>query len=233
MEEQTLTATLAVLFGAAHAIEPGHGKTALFTYLASGKCTWKDGLVIALSSSITHSAVVLLLALTSHYFLGHREGVDHQIVEVLRYFGGGVICLLGLFFLFKKKPSSCSHCDHGHSHTHSEDHNHESSFKENTRSKKSLFTSGLLGFATGLVPCPSIVVAYLAGVSRGDSFGGLESVLLFALGMALSLVALVLLFSFGSKRFSGLLSSKAPRLNWNKVQGSAFLVIGAFTLFYH
>lgn len=232
MEEQTLTATLAILFGAAHAIEPGHGKTALFTYLASGKCTWKDGIVIALSSSLTHSAVVLVLALTSHYFLGHKEGFDHQVAEGLRYFGGGIICFLGIFFLFKKKQSSCSHCDHdGHAHT--EDHDHGASHIESSSSKKSLFTSGLLGFATGLVPCPSIVVAYLAGVSRGDSFGGLESVFLFAIGMALSLVALVLLFSFGSKRFSGLLSSKAPKFNWNKVQGSAFLAIGLFTLLYH
>ncbi len=229
MEDQTLTAALAILFGAAHAIEPGHGKTALFTYLASGNCSWKDGMVIALSSAITHSAVVLILALISHHFLGHKESLDNNLLEGLRYLGGGIICLFGVFFFFKKNQSNCSHCDDHHHHHH---HHHD---KKNSQAdvKKSLFASGLIGFATGLMPCPTIVVAYLAGVSRGSSFSGLWSVLLFALGMAISLILLVLIFSFGNRKLSGIITNRIPRLNWNRVQGVTFFVIGCFTLFFH
>ena len=49
MEEIQLTSILALGFGFLHAIEPGHGKTALLTYVATGEKTWKEGVVISLS----------------------------------------------------------------------------------------------------------------------------------------------------------------------------------------
>lgn len=228
MEEQITTASLAFLFGALHAIEPGHGKTALFTYLANGKSTWKDGVAIALSSSFTHTVVVLVIALVSHGLITHvGHNHDHFILDGLRYVSASIICGLGLYFFFKKTPSSCSHCEsHGHSHDHEHTHRQEGK-------KKSLIASGMLGFATGLVPCPSVVVAYLSGVSSGNSIMGLKLVIWFALGMALSLVSLVFLFTFGSKKLSGKLDKVSFNFNWNRVQGSVFFVIGLFTFFYH
>lgn len=218
MEDQIIPASLALAFGAAHAIEPGHGKTALFTYLASGKCTWKEGITIALSSSVTHSLVVLGIAFLSHSLLSHVENIDKQIVIALRYISAITICLIGVYIFFKKEDSSCSHCD---SHSHGE------------TQKKSLMASGLLGFATGLVPCPSVVVAYLAGLSTGNTLLGFQSVIFFAVGMSISLVGLVIVFSIGGKKMSSLLESKSLNFNWNKIQAMAFLAIGLFTAFYH
>lgn len=230
MKDQMLTASLALLFGAAHAIEPGHGKTALFTYLASGKCTWREGVTIALSSSITHSVVVLVLALLSHTLFSHVENLDQQIVNGLRFVSAFIICSIGVYLYFKKSPSNCSHCE---SHVHGDSHDHHHHEKKDTTSKNTLMASGLLGFATGLIPCPSVVVAYLAGVSSGNSFLGLKTVLFFALGMALSLVTLVIVFSIGGKKMDSYLQRKSFSLNWNKIQGVAFVLIGTVTAFYH
>jgi len=49
------------------------------------------------------------------------------------------------------------------------------------------FTLGILGIATGMIPCPAVVVAYLSGVSLGNSMVGVQNVILFALGMCFSL----------------------------------------------
>ncbi|MEC7277053.1 MAG: sulfite exporter TauE/SafE family protein [Bdellovibrionota bacterium] len=232
MEEQMLSASLALAFGAAHAIEPGHGKTALFTYLASGKCTWREGVTIALSSSITHSVVVLAIAFVSHYLFSHVDDVNTHIVNGLRYISAAIICGIGVFLFFKKGESSCSHCDH-HGHDHHHEHHHHAPQEEQKVEKKSLLASGLLGFATGLIPCPSVIVAYLAGISHGNSYLGLKAVFFFAVGMALSLVALVFVFSIGGKKFEKLLEKKSFSLNWNKIQGSVFVLIGLVTAFYH
>jgi ABC-type nickel/cobalt efflux system permease component RcnA len=224
MEDQMISGSLALLFGAAHAIEPGHGKTALFTYLASGKCTWKEGITIALSSSITHSLVVLVIAFLSHGLLSHIDNIDQQILKVLRILSAVTICSIGAYIFFKKEKSSCSHCDsHGHKHEETSENNNQ----------KSLLASGLLGFATGLIPCPSIVVAYLAGLSAGNSYLGFQTVAFFAIGMAISLITLVIIFSIGGKKVNHYLESKSFNFNWNKIQGTAFVVIGVFTAFYH
>ncbi len=231
MEDQLLTTSFALVFGAAHAIEPGHGKTALFTYIASGKCTWKEGVTIALSSAITHSLVVLLIAYLSHTFFSHVENIDQQIISGLRYMSAFTICAIGIYIFRKKGKSSCSHCDSHHSHDHSHVHDHENDVKPAT-TKRSLLTSGLLGLATGLIPCPSVIVVYLAGLSSGNSYMGLKSVIFFAIGMTLSLIAVVIIFSIFGKKMNRYLEGKSFQLNWNKIQGISFLIIGFVTLVY-
>ena len=93
--------------------------------------------------------------------------------------------------------------------------------------------SGLIGLATGLIPCPSVIVAYLAGLSKGNSFLGLKAVIFFAIGMALSLIAVTIIFSLGGKKLNYLLQKNSFSLNWNKVEGSVFVMISFVTLFYH
>jgi ABC-type nickel/cobalt efflux system permease component RcnA len=225
MDDYFASMFMALVFGAAHAIEPGHGKTALFTYLAAGKCNWKDGVVIALSSSITHSIVVLVLAILSHFIFSHQADANVMLQDVLRYIGSGIIIGLGLYFLLKK--------EHGHDHGHSCGSCNHTQQMLDKKNRGSLLTSGALGLATGLIPCPSVVVAYLSGLASGNSLVGLKTVFFFALGMALSLITLVFVFNFGGQRLSGLLKGKVKVSSWNKIQGSVFLAIGLFTFFYH
>lgn len=90
----------------------------------------------------------------------------------------------------------------------------------------------MIGLATGLTPCPSILVAYLASISHGNFIFGFKAVVYFAIGMALSLLGVVLLFTLGGKKMNSFLESKSLSLNWNKIQGVAFIVIGLVTTFY-
>ena len=254
-ETVTLTSGLALLLGLLHALEPGHGKTALMTYLASGKRTLGEGVFIALTSAITHSLAVMVIALGSHYFLhaGTHEGSVHAIGSTLALVSGALIMGLGVWILFRRESEdshhSCAACSvleshyhkhdhdhdhsHGHSHSHSHKHDHGSQSSAPKSTAKSFLASGLLGVATGIVPCPTVVVAYLSGFSSGNSFVGLQNVFLFAVGMSISLLAFIILFNMGALKVRDKISFDFIPFKWNHVQGVVFILIGLFTALYH
>ena len=128
MESVTLTSWIALSIGFLHALEPGHGKTALITFLASGKKTWREGIIISLSSALTHSAAVFLIAFVSHFFLHHgsTEESVHQVAGYLSFISGGIIFTLGIWVILKARRGEDLHancCSHHHDHDH--DHHHE------------------------------------------------------------------------------------------------------------
>jgi nickel/cobalt exporter len=236
MEGSVMTSWLALSIGFLHALEPGHGKTALFAYLASGKKNWKDGLVISFSSALTHSLAVFLIAFISHYILHHNvtEEAMHELSGFLGVISGGIICILGIFVFRKTIKGEDLHANCcGPDHSHDSDHNHNEDTNQHF-SKASLLTSSFIGIATGMIPCPTVIVAYLSGVSTGNTYLGLQSVAYFAFGMFLALMLVVVGFNFGGQkvidRFKG---GRLSLLNWGYIQGSLFIVIGVFTAIIH
>lgn len=236
MEGSMMTSWLALSIGFLHALEPGHGKTALFTYLASGNKTWRDGLVISLSSALTHSIAVFLIAFISHYILHHNvtEEKMHELSGFLGILSGVIICALGCWVLLKAKKgeslhSNCCGHEHGHEHDHHGDNKKTARF-----SRASFFTSGLIGIATGMIPCPTVIVAYLSGVSTGNTYLGLQSVTYFAFGMFLALMSVVIAFNLGGQKLiHKMKGKKLSVVNWSYVQGGLFIVIGIFTAVIH
>ena len=53
---------LATLFGAAHALTPGHGKTLVAAYLIGQRGTVWHAVVLGIVTTVTHTGAVLLLA---------------------------------------------------------------------------------------------------------------------------------------------------------------------------
>ena len=99
--------------------------------------------------------------------------------------------------------------------------------------KGKFFTSWLLGVATGLIPCPTIVVAYLSGVSSGGVVLGVQSVVFFAIGMCISLLGVVTFCSLSGEKVIAKLSNSKFSIKWDLIQGCLFVGIGLFTAFYH
>src|SRR3546814_7117443 len=54
---------LGILFGAVHALPPGHSKIVLVTYLAGSEVAARRGLLISLLLSFTHVAMSVVIAL--------------------------------------------------------------------------------------------------------------------------------------------------------------------------
>ena len=236
MEEIQLTSILALGFGFLHAIEPGHGKTALLTYVASGEKTWKEGVVISFSSAFTHSLAVLLIALVSHMAInqGEKQFEPNFVKEVLKNGSALLIIALGAWAIYRESKGKKSHCCAGHSSTHHHhDHDHSHNHGHNKSNSATGFISALmLGIATGIVPCPTLVGAYLSGLNTGNSFDGIQNIFFFAIGMGLTLLLVVSLVSLGGEKLLSKMSSKKHIINWGYLQGSLLIAIGVFSAFY-
>lgn len=55
----------AIGLGALHALEPGHAKTMIAAYLIGIKGTWRDAVLLGVSAALTHSVVVIALAVAA------------------------------------------------------------------------------------------------------------------------------------------------------------------------
>ena len=61
----------------------------------------------------------------------------------------------------------------------------------------------------------------------------MENIFFFALGMCVSLMTIVISFSFGSEKLIAKFKGKKLPINWRLIQGSLFILIGAVTALYH
>ncbi len=106
--------------GAIHALEPGHGKTIMGAYLVASRGGVRHALLLGLIVTITHTAVVFLLAAGALYFTGrfHEADVAYWLGIIsasLVIVVGGWMCLQS-FGLLKG--------GHGHAHPHEHGHGH-------------------------------------------------------------------------------------------------------------
>ena len=154
-----LTLGLAFGLGALHALEPGHGKTAMLVYLGGERRSLLHPVVMGLSSALAHSVSLIGIAaavhLTHHLVTGNHHHNDQAVTNVMRWISAGLVLCVGLWMLLaarRAKPTGCSCCQHDHeSDSHS--HDHKSSKSLGWRTSYSM--SALLGVAFGLLPCPS------------------------------------------------------------------------------
>ncbi|ACB54172.1 hypothetical protein cce_4824 [Crocosphaera subtropica ATCC 51142] len=194
----------AFVWGAAHALSPGHGKTLVGAYLVGTKAKAKHALFLALTTTVTHTIGVLMLGflilVASQYFL------PTVFIPWLSLLSGLMVVALG-FQLLKKRlllyqTTSFHTHDHSH-HTHNHDHvHHAHDHSHHTHSHlpvdgdtDSISWGSLLtlGIAGGLVPCPSALVLLFSTVALGQIGWGILLVLIFCLGLAGTLTALGLL----------------------------------------
>lgn len=165
MELPALLASLgfAVLFGAVHALMPGHGKLALVSFYLGRPSRLIGGVVASVVLILTHvgSAVVLVLAgfTVVRMTLGGvgRAPAFEAVSAVL-------VIAIGLWLLLRALR-------HAHAHTEAE--------------------SRTLAFATGLVPCPLTTFIMVYATTRGIVGAGLVLTSAMALGMIATILAFV------------------------------------------
>lgn len=141
---------VAILFGAAHTLTPGHGKSIIGAYMASIHGTWKDAVIMAASTTISHTGVVILLGLV---FVFLRNGFQatlplinvainlpafnlRLILPYLNVVSGIAIILIGLWIFrarlrdyinLKIKQQKHTHLhETGQTHIHEDSPSHQS-----------------------------------------------------------------------------------------------------------
>ena len=217
----------AVVLGGLHALEPGHAKTLTAAYLIGIKGTKRDALLLGLSVALTHSIVVVGLAVIA-IFIG-AETFSEAATRWLHLGSAVAVITLGVWMLASRWLHQRKyHGGHGneHSHSHSDGHSHHHSIPEYAeRGERPTFIQiALFGAAGGMLPCPASVTVMLLAVSTGRMVSGVVAVSGFSLGLASTLVGVGMVVVSGVSRFS----SSSGRLHWiskNAPTLSAIMVI--------
>jgi len=148
--QQTGTLLVAIagsfVWGAMHAMSPGHGKTIVGAYLAGSRATAQHAVFLGLTTTITHTTGVFALGLVTLFASNYI--LPEQLYPWLSFLSGLMVVSIGLNLfisrlrstqLFKKSPfghryagkqadddhSHHHHSHHDHDHPHGQTHDHD------------------------------------------------------------------------------------------------------------
>ncbi|MBK7844166.1 MAG: sulfite exporter TauE/SafE family protein [Bdellovibrionales bacterium] len=185
---------ICLVMGALHALEPGHGKSAFVAHLLTEKKNYFRPLALALTTAVTHAASILLISLLVHGLL--HTAFSIETVSVFRWMNllsGLMLVGLGTYIFYGlRKPMSdamgkftavpMTANNHGRSCS-CPAHRHQPRSEKVERTWKTL----AIGFAVGLIPCPSALAALSTALASHDLSATLLIISMFSLGIFLSL----------------------------------------------
>ena len=207
--------TFSVIFmlGMFHALEPGHGKTLIIAYMTGGSMRFYGAAQLISGLILVHFLLFSLLAFLLK--------AGNESFPILTTIGPSLIICLGLYLLYRAlKEVRHQHDDHCDEPMHF--HFNESKFS-------SPFITGMVA---GLIPCPSAIAVLLIASSKfsDNSITLYSSIMIYVLGIALTLIGIMVLFLFFKDRFSDSLNSMNQRFNTNLIAASLIILIGILYL---
>jgi len=128
----------AFVWGAMHAMSPGHGKTIVGAYLAGSRATAQHALFLGLTATITHTTGVFALGLVTLF--ASEFILPEQLYPWLSFLSGVMVVTIGLNLFIsrmrstqplKRSPLGHSHTgyqtddDHPHDHHPHDHHSHD------------------------------------------------------------------------------------------------------------
>lgn len=173
---------LAVGFGAAHALTPGHGKTLVAAYLVGQRGTVWHAVALGLISTFTHTWSVLVLAGIVHWF-GLSPSAREWIQTSLPLMLGLMIVCFGFLLLLQRLAGRADHVHIGGGH-----HHHEAPAGEVT-------WGGLLilGITGSIVPCWDAIAMLIWSIGADRLTWAVPLLLAFSAGLAAVLVTIGIL----------------------------------------
>ena len=160
---------LGIVFGAVHALTPGHSKTLLASYLIGSRLAVVRGLAVSSVLAATHVLSSVLIAVFAVQLLTRTLGGAGR-APLAEDISRGLLVLIGAWFIFRALR--------GHTH----------------HAKQEGFT---VGFVAGLIPCPLTLFVMVTALARGVPLAGLMFAASMFLGIALTLGAVAALAIFG------------------------------------
>ncbi len=161
---------IALSLGAAHAIQPGHGKSLVAAVSLGERGDWRRGIILALAITLAHMGGVLAVAMALWVTRSSRYP---DINLGLAHVAGFVIAAIGLWRLGQHLGG------HG-------EHEEDPQLRSIDIGNRDLIGLGLAG---GLVPCWDAVILILLAEAVGRLALGIALLTAFSLGMASVLVA--------------------------------------------
>lgn len=119
----------AILLGILHGLEPGHSKTMMAAFIIAIKGTVKQAVMLGLAATLSHTAIVWLIALGGMYL---SRAFTAQSVEPWLQLISAIIILSTACWMFwrtwrgeQQWLAGNHHHDHHHDHDHDHDHHHD------------------------------------------------------------------------------------------------------------
>jgi nickel/cobalt transporter (NicO) family protein len=168
----------AVLFGAVHAMMPGHGKTVLVSYHLGQPSKLREGIANGAILTLTHVGLALVLVLAGFAVISRAfaQGGRTPQFEIA---SGVMVALIGAFLLWRSTR-----------------HDHQMHERDGRT----------LAFVTGMIPCPLTTFIMSYALARGLLGAGLAVTAAMALGMIATIGGIALAAAFARDRFMGLLA---------------------------
>ena len=205
---------VAMFWGAAHALTPGHGKAIVAGYLVGTRGKPRHAVLLGLIVTATHTAGVFALGLVT--LLLYRFIVPERLYPWLTLASGVLVVAVGASVLVGRLRRARGH-QHHHQHHHHHDQPHE---HEHDHGRGGLLG---VGVAAGLLPCPSALVVLLSAIALHRVGFGLALIVAFSLGLAATVTAIGLLAVLARRAFGRL--SLNGRLVRALPAASAFLIL--------
>jgi ABC-type nickel/cobalt efflux system permease component RcnA len=197
----------AILFGAVHALMPGHGKTVLVSYHLGQPARPVDGFVNGSILALTHVGLAVVLVLAGFAVISRAFAYGGRTPQ-FETASGILIVLIGAFLLWRSLRSE------------------HDTMGGNGRT---------LAFVTGMIPCPLTTFILSYALARGVLAAGLLVTAAMTVGMIAAIGGIAVMAALARTRFMALLS-RTERLRYRlgrtlEVLGSlAVLVFGLWTL---
>jgi nickel/cobalt exporter len=185
---------IAMFWGAAHALTPGHGKAIVAGFLVGSRGRPRHAVLLGAIVTATHTAGVFGLGLVT--LVLSRFVVPERLYPWLTLVSGLLVVTVGASVLWRRLRR-------GHAHALANAHGHEHSHDLGARRLVAI------GVAAGLLPCPSALVVLLSAIALHRIGFGLALILAFSLGLAATITGIGLLAVLARRAF-GRLSFDGP-----------------------
>jgi ABC-type nickel/cobalt efflux system permease component RcnA len=237
-----LNSGAAFVLGAMHALEPGHGKTAMASYTLGNKNAKNHLFTLVFSMAFSHTFMLLGIGFIVSYLFPFFD--SEKAEHILGLISPLILMSIGGYMLYKIKNNKhvcSSSCTHHHKNAPVKKSLNVNGLKLNTASVSKPThthkTTALIGVLTGLIPCPSAIAAFFMAGQSGSFSNSFGYVLIYVLGFVLVMFLLALIFYFIVKK----LKQKQYKFSiFNKMDlMSAYLIIAVgigyfvFNLFFH
>jgi len=154
---------LGIVFGAAHALTPGHSKSVLAAYILGSGLKPSRALLTSFVLSVTHISSAVFLALVTNSLVT-RSLVGAGRAPSIEWISRLILVAIGLWLIFRA-----------------------------IRAKPHVHGEGIItGFIAGLIPCPLTLFVMTLALSRGAPEAGLAFSVSMLLGVATILGAVAL-----------------------------------------
>ncbi len=170
---------MGILFGAVHALTPGHSKSVLATYLAGSTASVPRGVAVSFVLSFVHVGMSVLIALLSLPLVSISLGSVGR-APLLEDISRALLAIVGVWMIWQGVRRGA--------HVHGE--------------------GMAAGFAAGLIPCPLTLFVMTFAISRGVPQAGVAFAAVMMVGVALVLAFVALAVVLFRQKLLRLLSTQ-------------------------